>query len=210
MRRASSRAVARAGAACVAATAAKSVSRSFFIVANLSVQFFYERNWATEPDRSAWRIIATMLKPTCIFDRARAIGFRLVLAAALAPAGAHADWITGNEAIMGTRCAVELWSDDSVKGEAAITSVFDDMKRIDRLMSTWKEDTEISEVNRDAGKHPVKISEELFRLLQTSVKYSELTQGAFDITYASVGYLYDFRRHIHPDQAAIAAALPGI
>jgi len=42
------------------------------------------------------------------------------------------------------------------------------------------------------------------------VKYSELTHGAFDITYASVGYLYDFKRHIHPDQAAIAAALPGI
>ena len=84
------------------------------------------------------------------------------------------------------------------------------MRRIDRLMSTWKEDTEISQVNRDAGKHPVKISEELFRLLQQSVKYSELTHGAFDITYASVGYLYDFKRHVHPDQAAIAAALPGI
>src|SRR5262245_56088392 len=115
MRRASSRAVARAGAACVAATAAKSVSRSFFIVANLSMQ-----RRATEPDRSAWRIIATMRKTTCIFDRARAIGFHLVLAAAFLPAVAHADWITRSEAIMGTRCAVELWSDDSVKGEAAI------------------------------------------------------------------------------------------
>jgi FAD:protein FMN transferase len=139
----------------------------------------------------------------------RAVGFRLLLLTALAPA-AHADWITRTEAIMGTRCAVELWSDDAAKGDAAITLVFDDMRRIDHLMSTWKEDTEISLVNRDAGKHPVKISEELFRLLQTSVKYSELTRGAFDITYASVGYLYDFKRHIHPDQAAIAAALPGI
>jgi len=139
----------------------------------------------------------------------RAIGFRLLLLTVLAPA-AHADWITRTEPIMGTRCAVELWSDDAAKGEAAIKSVFDDMRRIDHLMSTWKEDTEISLVNREAGKHPVKISVELFRLLQTSVKYSELTHGAFDITYASVGYLYDFKRHIHPDQAAIAAALPGI
>jgi len=77
-------------------------------------------------------------------------------------------------------------------------------------MSTWKEDTEISEVNRDAARHPVKISRELFDLLVTSVKYSELTHGAFDITYASVGYMYDFRAHVHPDQKAIAAALPGI
>ena len=143
------------------------------------------------------------------FDRLRKVGFHLLLLTALVPA-AQAEWMTRNEAIMGTRCAVELWSDDPVKGEAAITSVFDDMKRIDRLMSTWKEDTEISRVNREAGKHPVKISEELFRLLQVSVHYSELTHGAFDITYASVGYLYDFKRGIHPDQKAIDAALPGI
>jgi len=151
-----------------------------------------------------------MHSQTCTFDRVKTIGFRLLFAVALLPAAAHAEWITRNEAIMGTRCAVELWSDDREKGEAAITSVFDDMKRIDHLMSTWKEDTEISLVNREGSKHPVKISKELFKLLQVSVQYSELTHGAFDITYASVGYLYDFKRHIHPDQAAIAAALPGI
>jgi thiamine biosynthesis lipoprotein len=155
-------------------------------------------------------IIATMQTPTCIFDRVRAIGFRLVLLVACVPAVAHADWLTRDEAIMGTRCAVELWSEDRAKGEAAIKSVFDDMKRIDRLMSTWKEDTEISLVNREAGKHPVKIGAELFRLLQESVRYSELTHGAFDITYASVGYLYDFKRGVHPDRKAIDAALPGI
>ena len=123
---------------------------------------------------------------------------------------AQAEWITRTEAIMGTRCAVELWSEDTAKGEAAIKSVFDDMKRIDRLMSTWKEDTEISLVNREGSKHPVKISQELFRLLQVSVQYSELTHGAFDITYASVGYLYDFRHHVKPDEKQISAALPGI
>jgi len=137
---------------------------------------------------------------TCRFDTRRAIGFRLLFAVVFTSTVAHAEWITESQNIMGTRCAVELWSEDKAKGEAAIASVFDDMHRIDRLMSTWKEDTEISRVNRDAGKHPVKISEELFRLLQTSVEYSELTHGAFDITYASVGYLYDFKKGVHPDQ----------
>ncbi len=151
-----------------------------------------------------------MLIRPCTFDRVRAIGFRLLFAAVLWPGPAQAEWITRNEAIMGTRCAVELWSDDKAAGEAAITSVFDDMKRIDRLMSTWKEDTEISKVNREGSKHPVKISPELFRLLQVSVEYSELTHGAFDITYASVGYLYDFKKGVHPDQTAIAKALPGV
>ena len=151
-----------------------------------------------------------MLTPTVSFDRLRNIGFRVCCALFLLPGAARAEWITRDEAIMGTRCAVELWSDDHARGEAAITSVFDDMRRIDHLMSTWKEDTEISLVNREASKHPVKISEELFRLLQESVKYSELTHGAFDITYASVGYLYDFKKGVHPDQQAISAALPGI
>ncbi len=151
-----------------------------------------------------------MHSQTCTFDRARAIGFRLLFAVLVFPSAAHAEWITRNESIMGTRCAVELWSDDKAKGEAAISSVFDDMKRIDRLMSTWKEGTEISLVNREGSKHPVKISRELFRLLQVSVEYSELTHGAFDITYASVGYLYDFKKGVHPDSAAIAKALPGI
>ena len=90
-----------------------------------------------------------------LFDRMRNSGFLLCCALVLLPAAARAEWITREEAIMGTRCAVELWSDDAAKGQAGITSVFDDMRRIDRLMSTWKEDTEISLVNREAGKHPV-------------------------------------------------------
>jgi thiamine biosynthesis lipoprotein len=154
------------------------------------------------------------MRTTCRFDSLRAIGFRRLFAAVIVSGGiggtARAEWITQTENIMGTRCSVELWSEDRQKGEAAMASVFADMHRIDRLMSTWKEDTEISRVNREAGKHPVQISPELFRLLQVSVEYSELTRGAFDITYASVGYLYDFKKGVHPDQKAIEAALPGI
>jgi FAD:protein FMN transferase len=150
-----------------------------------------------------------MRTPTCRFDCVRAIGFRLWFAV-LFTSVAHAEWITQSQAIMGTRCAVELWSEDKVQGEAAIASVFADMHRIDRLMSTWKENTEVSLVNREAAQRPVKISAELFRLLEESVRYSELTDGAFDITYASVGYLYDFKKGVHPDQKAIDAALPGV
>ena len=43
------------------------------------------------------------------------------------------------------------------------------------------------------AKRPVKISKELFELLTTALEYSRITEGAFDITYASVGYMYDFR-----------------
>jgi FAD:protein FMN transferase len=123
---------------------------------------------------------------------------------------ARAEWLYRDEAIMGTRCAVELWSADKAAGEAAIEAVFADMRRIDALMSTYKPDSEISRVNDQAAKEPVPISAELFGLLETSQQYSRLSNGVFDITYASVGYLYDYRRHIHPDDAALAAALPGV
>lgn len=122
----------------------------------------------------------------------------------------HAEWLYRDENIMGTRCAVELWAADRAEGERAIESVFGDMRRIDALMSTYKPESELSRVNALAAKQPVPVSKELFDLIATSIQYSRLSKGVFDVTYASVGYLYDYRQHQHPDDAAIAAALPGV
>jgi thiamine biosynthesis lipoprotein len=127
-----------------------------------------------------------------------------------APATARAEWIQREAPIMGTRCVVELWSADQAAGERAIEAVFEEFRRVDRVMSTYKPDSEISAVNAGAAKAPVVVSRELYDLVATSIEYSKLTRGAFDITYASVGYLYDYRAHVHPDEARIAAALPGI
>jgi thiamine biosynthesis lipoprotein len=77
-------------------------------------------------------------------------------------------------------------------------------------MSTYKPTSELSIVNARAAREPIKITPELFDLLATALDYSRITDGAFDITYASVGYMYDFRKHVHPDEKQIAAALPGI
>jgi FAD:protein FMN transferase len=84
------------------------------------------------------------------------------------------------------------------------------MRHIDDTMSTYKPTSEVSQVNARAADGPVPISKELFDLLVTAKEYSRLTEGAFDITYASVGYLYDFRKRIHPDEAHIQAALPAV
>jgi FAD:protein FMN transferase len=130
--------------------------------------------------------------------------------ALLHPAIAQAEWLYREEAIMGTRCAVELWAEDRSSGEAAIEAVFADMRHIDASMSTYKPDSEVSRVNRDAARAPVVVSAELHALLQTAQDYSRLSSGVFDITYASVGYLYDYRAHQRPDDQAIDAALPGV
>jgi thiamine biosynthesis lipoprotein len=121
---------------------------------------------------------------------------------------AHAEWIYRDAPIMGTRCDVELWADDRPRGEAAIAAVFDEMRRIDNEFSTYKPDSEVSRVNADAAKAPMRISRELFDLIRTSIDYSNLTRGTFDITYASVGYMYNYPDHVRPTEAQIAAALP--
>ncbi len=124
---------------------------------------------------------------------------------------ARAEWLHRTEdGIMGTRIVVELWADDRDKGNATIEAVLAEMRRVDQDMSTYKPTSEVSKVNAEAAKGPVRISDELFELLTQALEYSRLTEGAFDITYASVGYLYDFRKQVRPDDEAIARALPGI
>jgi thiamine biosynthesis lipoprotein len=128
---------------------------------------------------------------------------------------AHAAWLSrAVDGIMGTRIFVELWSEDDAqskqRGEQAIDAVMDEMRHIDETMSVYKPTSEISRVNDLAAKQPVKISHELFQLLTTALEYSRITEGAFDITYASVGYMYDFRERKRPTEEQIQSALPAI
>jgi FAD:protein FMN transferase len=124
---------------------------------------------------------------------------------------AHAEWVERvQDGIMGTRIVVELWATDKAQGNAAIEAVLAEMRRVDEAMSTYKPSSELSIVNARAAQGPIKITPELFDLLNTALEYSRITDGAFDVTYASVGYLYDFRKHVRPDEKQIAAALPGI
>lgn len=111
---------------------------------------------------------------------------------------------------MGTEVRVELWAEDARAGSDAITAVMDEMRRIDREMSPYKPDSELSRLNARAAREAVTVSAELFDLVKKSLWFSRESGGAFDITFSSVGYLYDYRRYQHPTQAEIEAALPGV
>ena len=119
---------------------------------------------------------------------------------------ASAGWMRRDEAIMGTAISVELWSDDALGGSSAIDAVMQEMHRIDRTMSPHKADSELSRINRDAGSAPVPVSAEMARLLARANDFSQLSGGAFDITYAAVGHLYDYRNRVKPDEATLAQA----
>jgi FAD:protein FMN transferase len=137
------------------------------------------------------------------------IAYLTVLLSAAAPA--QAAWVRRvTDGIMGTRVTVELWADDEQKAQAAIDAVLDEMRHIDDSMSTYKPTSEVSLVNAKAADGPMRISKELFDLLVTAKEYSVITDGAFDITYASVGYMYDFRKHVRPNEEQINKALPAV
>ncbi len=143
--------------------------------------------------------------------RAGALGAALLLLAGIAATPpAHAEWLRREEAIMGTRIYVELWAEDAAAGNAAIDAVMASMRHIDELMSHYRPESELSRINAHAAEAPVTVDPELFDVIRESIHYSEITEGAFDITYASVGYLYDYRNRIRPSEAEIRAKLPGV
>ncbi|MFI5185396.1 MAG: FAD:protein FMN transferase [Chitinophagales bacterium] len=61
-----------------------------------------------------------------------------------------------------------------------------EIKRIEKILTTYKDDSETNLINKNAGNKPVRVSEEVFRLIERSIRISDFTQGAFDITYGSI------------------------
>lgn len=117
---------------------------------------------------------------------------------------AHADWVGDARPMMGTEVSVLFWHDDPAAGELLVEQVFAEAHRIDRLMSTYIEESRISDINRRAAKEPVPAGAELFDLIRRSLDISVLTLGAFDVTYESVGQHYNFRDRQRPDAETVA------
>ncbi|MEO5883864.1 MAG: FAD:protein FMN transferase [Caldimonas sp.] len=126
--------------------------------------------------------------------------------AAPVPTGMATGWLKREQAIMGTAIVVELWSDEPAAGAVAIDAVMAEMHRIDRTMSPHKDDSELTRINRGAGSAPVRLSDEMTSLLTRAESFARLTGGAFDITYAAVGQLYDYRAGTRPSPEALARA----
>lgn len=128
----------------------------------------------------------------------------------LLPTCLSADWQRQEADIMGTVITVELWHEDDAVAKQQAESVIREMHRIDALMSSYKPDSELSSVNAGAASGPVTVSPELLKLVERALEYSDITSGAFDITYASAGQHYDYRNNKKPGKEQLQAALPAI
>lgn len=115
------------------------------------------------------------------------------------PHSSNAAWHYDNQAIMGTQISLSFWHEDEAVATKAISQVMEEMHRIDYALSPYKEDSELSSVNRNAAQMPQTISDELSFLIDKSLFFGNLSGGAFDITFASVGRYYDYRNSKQPD-----------
>ena len=112
--------------------------------------------------------------------------------------------------LMGSHFDITVVAQDEEQGKAYIDTAIAEITRVEKLISSWDPNSQTSEINRNAGTRAVQVDKELFDLIERSIYFSELTQGAFDITYASIGYLYDYRHAKKPDDDNIEQSLDAI
>lgn len=134
---------------------------------------------------------------------------QLVCLCLLAPA-ARGEWLHDQQSIMGTEVSVTLWQENAKAGRAAIAAVMAEMHRIDATYSPYIETSALARVNARAAKAPVDLSLEFSHLVDRSLYYSKLSNGAFDITFASIGWYYDYRAKKQPDGGQQKALLPAV
>lgn len=114
---------------------------------------------------------------------------------------------------MGTVVTVFLWTDDEPKAAAGADLVFQEMKRIDGVMTTWTDTSEVSQVNLAAGKKPVKVSDETYAVIERAVDVSKRSNGIFDITVGAFKGLWKFDQDMDytlPDPADVKKRLANI
>ncbi|MGQ1911624.1 FAD:protein FMN transferase [Marinifilum sp. RC60d5] len=114
--------------------------------------------------------------------------------------------------LMGSRFEITAVSTNQEKAKVAIQAGITEIKRIEQLISSWDENSQTSEIIHNAGIKPVKVNQELFNLIRRSKKISNLTHGAFDISYASMDKIWKFDGSVNslPNPADVAASVSKI
>ncbi len=96
------------------------------------------------------------------------------------------------KSLLGSPFEISVVANDSVQAVFYTELAISELKRIENLISDWIPTTQISLVNQNAGITPVKVDKEVFELVDRAIKISKLTDGAFDISYASMDKIWKF------------------
>jgi thiamine biosynthesis lipoprotein len=93
---------------------------------------------------------------------------------------------------MGSDVRLSAWTGDEKGTLSAFEHVFDDFEYLDRLLSVWHEDSDISRLNAAAGVQPVRVNPLVLDVIETARQVSEWTDGKFDITFGALSGLWKF------------------
>lgn len=100
--------------------------------------------------------------------------------------------------LMGCRFEITAVATDKTIAKQAIEDGINEISRIEKLISEWDSTSQTSAINQHAGIAPVKVGKELYDLIFRSNKVSELTDGTFDISFASMDKIWHFDKAEHP------------
>ncbi|WP_340063646.1 FAD:protein FMN transferase [Ascidiimonas aurantiaca] len=111
--------------------------------------------------------------------------------------------------LMGSRFDITIAAGSEVRARDAVNKAIAEIQRIEKCISSWDANSETSQINRNAGIQPVKVSKELFELIQRSLQVSAVTGGAFDISFASIDkvWYFDGRMTQMPSEESIKASV---
>jgi len=87
--------------------------------------------------------------------------------------------------LMGNQFEISIVANDLKWAEERVTNAIAEINRVEKLLGAFSDTGNVTEINRNAGIQPVKVNPEIFWLIDRAIKISELTYGAFDITYFS-------------------------
>ena len=112
--------------------------------------------------------------------------------------------------LMGNRFEISALFDDTAYADECIDDAINEIRRIEKLLTTFDDQSQTNLINRNAGIQAVEVDEEVFNLIERSIRISSLTQGAFDITYGSLDkrfWNFDLGMTALPDKQAAGKAI---
>jgi thiamine biosynthesis lipoprotein ApbE len=99
------------------------------------------------------------------------------------------------QVVMGTTCTIEAYAEDRAAAERAIAKAFEELHRLDALLSNYKEDSELSRMNREAGGKDFEASEGLAEFVRICLEMARASEGGFDPTVEPAVRLWGFFDH---------------
>jgi len=111
--------------------------------------------------------------------------------------------------LMGSKFDISVVDSDSLSANTHIEKAIEEIQRIEKVISSWDKNSQTSAINKNAGIGPVNVGNELFSLIERSITLSKLTDGAFDISYASMDriWIFDGSMKNMPSEEAIKSSV---